>query len=151
VVNVKERPEVPIDYDTYDPNVLSFQTSSFIASMNENAEVFVYRDTKGSSTVHIEGKEGLDLSFTYDPTSATPISNLLFTFLADGITYNAYALNANVSGSNGEFTVAGTISDLVDLNNAVFDKNALSKASFSLSFKISGDVGTGRLAVGPRI
>lgn len=151
VVTVKERPEVPIDYDTYDPNVLSFQTSSFIASMNENAEVFVYRDTKGSSTVHIEGKEGLDLSFTYDPTSATPINNLLFTFLADGITYNAYALNANVSGSNGEFTVAGTISDLVDLNNAVFDKNALSKASFSLTFKISGDVGTGRLAVGPRI
>ena len=77
VVNVKERPEVPIDYDTYDPNVLSFQTSSYIASMNENAEVFVYRDTKGSSTVHIQGKEGLDLSFTYDPTSATPISNLL--------------------------------------------------------------------------
>ena len=151
VVNVKERPEVPIDYDTYDPNVLSFQTSSFIASMNENAEVFVYRDTKGSSTVHIQGKEGLDLSFTYDPTSATPISNLLFTFLADGITYNAYALNANVSGSNGEFTVAGTISDLVDLNNTVFDKNALSKASFSVNFKISGDVGTGRLAVGPRI
>ena len=151
VVNVKERPEVPIDYDTYDPNVLSFQTSSFIASMNENAEVFVYRDTKGSSTIHIQGKEGLDLSLTYDPTSANPISNLLFTFLADGITYNAYALNANVSGSNGEFTVAGTISDLVDLNNTVFDKNALSKASFSVNFKISGDVGTGRLSVGPRI
>ena len=151
VVNVKERPEVPIDYDTYDPNVLSFQTSSFIASMNENAEVFVYRDTKGSSTIHIQGKEGLDLSLTYDPTSANPISNLLFTFLADGITYNAYALNANVSGSNGEFTVAGTISDLVDLNNTVFDKNALSQASFSVNFKISGDVGTGRLSVGPRI
>lgn len=151
VVNTKERPEVPIDYDTYDPNVLSVQTASFIADMNENAEVFVYRDTKGSSTVHIQGKENLDLSFTYDPTSATPISNLLFTFLADGITYNAYALNANVSGSNGQFTVAGTISDLVDLNNTVFDKNALSKASFSLNFSISGDVGTGRLTVGPRI
>ena len=147
----KTRPEVELAIDTYDPNHLSFSTASFIASQNENADVFVYRDTKGSSTVHIQGKEGLDLSFTYDPTSATPISNLLFTFLADGITYNAYALNANVSGSNGEFTVAGTISDLVDLNNTVFDKNALSQASFSVNFKIFGDVGTGRLSVGPRI
>lgn len=151
VVNkVKERPEVEQAYDTYDPNNLSFSTASFIASQNENAEVFVYRDSKGSSTVHIQGKEGLDLSFTYDPASATPISDFYFTFMADGITYHAFALNPVVSGSNGIFKVSGTISDLVDLNNAVFDHNPLSKAAFSLNFSISGDVGTGTLAIGSR-
>jgi RNA polymerase sigma-70 factor (ECF subfamily) len=144
----KTRPEVELAIDTYDPNHLSFSTASFIASQNENADVFVYRDTKGSSTVHIQGKEGLDLSFTYDPATSPSISNLYFTFVADGITYHAYALNPVITGSNGEFKVSGTISDLVDLNNAVFDHNPLSKAKFSLDFSISGDVGTGKLALG---
>ena len=145
--SLKERPEVPIDYDTYDPNVLSFRTAALIASMNQDTEVFVYRDSKGSSTVHIQGQENLDLSFTYDPTSANPVSNLMFTFVADGITYHAFALNTLISGENGQFKVSGTISDLLDLNNAVFDKNPLAKATFSLDFSISGDVGTGKLAI----
>ena len=148
---VRERPEVEIDYDTYDPNVLSFRTAAYIASQNEDTEVFVYRDKKGSSTVHIEAKEGLVVSFQYDATSANPISDIMFTFIADGITYKAYALNAVVSGSNGQFAVSGTISDLIDLNNSVFSNNLLSKALFSLDFTISGDVGTGKLNLGPRI
>jgi hypothetical protein len=148
--NVRERPEVEIDYDTFDPNVLSFRTAAFIQSQNEDTEVFVYRDTKGSSNIHVEGKEGLDLSFHYDPTAANPISDLLFTFIADGITYKAYVLNPVITGSNGQFSVSGTISDLIDLNNAVFGGNLLSKAAFSLDFSISGDVGTGKLTLGPR-
>ncbi|CAB4691962.1 MAG: sigma-70 family RNA polymerase sigma factor [Actinobacteria bacterium] len=148
---VSQRPEVEVDYDTYDPNVLSFRTAAYIASQNEDTEVFVYRDKKGSSTVHIEAKEGLVVTFQYDATSANPISDIMFTFVADGITYKAYALNAVVSGSNGQFAVSGTISDLIDLNNAVFSNNLLSKALFSLDFTISGDVGTGKLNLGPRI
>ena len=147
VTGSKARPEVPVAIDNFDPNHLSFSTASFIASQNQNADVFIYRDTKGSSTVHVQGKEGLDLAFSYDPTSANPISNLYFTFVADGITYHAYALNAQISGSNGQFSVSGTISDLVDLNNAVFDHNPLSKAAFALDFSISGDVGAGNLAI----
>jgi RNA polymerase sigma-70 factor (ECF subfamily) len=150
-VSVRERPEVEIDYDTYDPNVLSFRTAAYIASQNEDTEVFVYRDKKGSSTVHIEAKEGLVVTFQYDATSANPISDITFTFIADGITYKAYALNAVISGSNGQFAVSGTISDLIDLNNSVFSNNLLSKALFSLDFSISGDVGTGKLNLGPRI
>ena len=148
---VSQRPEVEVDYDTYDPNVLSFRTAAYIASQNEDTEVFVYRDKKGSSTVHIEAKEGLVVTFQYDATSANPISDIMFTFVADGITYKAYAMNALVSGSNGQFAVSGTISDLIDLNNAVFSNNLLSKALFSLDFSISGDVGTGKLNLGPRI
>ena len=148
---VSQRPEVEVDYDTYDPNVLSFRTAAYIASQNEDTEVFVYRDKKGSSTVHIEAKEGLVVTFQYDATSANPISDIMFTFVADGITYKAYALNAVVSGSNGQFAVSGTISDLIDLNNSVFSNNLLSKALFSLDFTISGDVGTGKLNLGPRI
>lgn len=143
----KGRPDVELAVDTFDPNHLSFSTASFIATQNQNADVFVYRDTKGSSTVHIQGKEGLDLSFSYDPTSTNPISNLYFTFVADGITYHAYALTPQITGSNGQFSVSGTISDLVDLNNAVFDHNPLSKATFALDFSISGDVGAGNLAI----
>ena len=150
VSNVRERPEVPIDYDTYDPNVLSFRTAAFIQSQNEDTEVFVYRDTKGSSNIHVQGKEGLDLGFHYDPTSANPISDLIFTFLADGITYKAYVLNPVITGSNGQFSISGTVSDLIDLNNAVFDGNLLSKAVFNLDFSISGDVGSGKLTLGPR-
>jgi RNA polymerase sigma-70 factor (ECF subfamily) len=148
---VSQRPEVEIDYDTYDPNVLSFRTAAYIASQNEDTEVFVYRDKRGSSTVHIEAKEGLVVTFHYDATSANPISDIMFTFIADGITYKAYALNAVISGSNGQFAVSGTISDLIDLNNSVFSNNLLSKALFSLDFTISGDVGTGKLNLGPRI
>jgi RNA polymerase sigma-70 factor (ECF subfamily) len=143
----KGRPDVELAVDTFDPNHLSFSTASFIASQNQNADVFVYRDTKGSSTVHIQGKEGLDLSFSYDPTSTNPISNLYFTFVADGITYHSYALNTQITGSNGQFSISGVISDLVDLNNAVFDHNPLSKATFALDFSISGDVGAGNLAI----
>ena len=148
--NVRERPEVEIDYDTYDPNVLSFRTAAFIQSQNEDTEVFVYRDTKGSSNIHVQGKEGLDLSFHYDPTAANPISDLLFTFMADGITYKAYVLNPVITGSNGQFSISGTVSDLIDLNNAVFGGNLLSKAVFNLDFSISGDVGSGKLTLGPR-
>jgi hypothetical protein len=119
-----------------------------IATQNQDAEVLVYRDTKGSSSVHVQAKENLTLSFTYEPTSATPISNMVFTFVADGIIYHAYALNPQVSGENGEYKVTGTISDLLDLNNAVFDNNPLAKASFTLNFSISGDVGSGKLAIG---
>jgi RNA polymerase sigma-70 factor (ECF subfamily) len=149
-VSVRERPEVEIDYGTFDPNVLSFRTAAYIASQNEDTEVFVYRDKKGSSTVHIEAKEGLVVTFQYDASSDNPISDIMFTFNADGITYKAYALNAVVSGSNGQFAVSGTISDLIDLNNAVFSNNLLSKATFSFNFSISGDVGTGKLNLGPR-
>jgi RNA polymerase sigma-70 factor (ECF subfamily) len=149
-VSVRERPEVEIDYGTFDPNVLSFRTAAYIASQNEDTEVFVYRDKRGSSTVHIEAKEGLVVTFQYDANSANPISDIMFTFNADGITYKAYALNAVVSGSNGQFAVSGTISDLIDLNNAVFSNNLLSKATFSFNFSISGDVGTGKLNLGPR-
>jgi RNA polymerase sigma-70 factor (ECF subfamily) len=150
-VSVRERPEVEIDYGTFDPNVLSFRTAAYIASQNEDTEVFVYRDKKGSSTVHIEAKEGLVVTFQYDATSANPVSDIMFTFNADGITYKAYALNAVVSGSNGQFAVSGTISDLIDLNSAVFSNNLLSKATFGFNFSISGDVGTGKLNLGPRI
>ena len=52
-------------------------------------------------------------------------TNSMFTFIADGITYKAYAMNAVVSGANGQFAVSGTISDLIDLNNAVFSNNLL--------------------------
>jgi hypothetical protein len=149
-VSVRERPEVEIDYGTFDPNVLSFRTAAYIASQNEDTEVFVYRDKKGSSTVHIEAKEGLVVTFQYDSSSANPISDIMFTFNADGITYKAYALNAAVSGSNGQFAVSGSISDLIDLTNAVFSNNLLSKATFSFNFSISGDVGTGKLNLGPR-
>ncbi len=147
-VSVRERPEVEIDYGTYDPNVLSFRTAFLIANQNQDTEVFVYRDTKGSATVHIEAKENLTLSFTYDPTSTNPVSNLVFTFVADGIIYHAYGLNTQVSGENGEYKISGTISDLLDLDNNVFDNNPLAKAAFGLNFSISGDVGSGKLAIG---
>jgi RNA polymerase sigma-70 factor (ECF subfamily) len=147
-VSVRERPEVEIDYGTYDPNVLSFRTAAAIASQNENTDVFVYRDTRGSASVHIEAKENLTMSFTYDPTSANPVSNVVFTFVADGIIYHAYGLNTQVSGENGQYKIIGTISDLLDLNNGVFDNNPLAKSAFSLIFSISGDVGSGKLAIG---
>ena len=147
-VSVRERPEVEIDYGTYDPNVLSFRTAAAIASQNENTDVFVYRDTRGSASVHIEAKENLTMSFTYDPTSANPVSNVVFTFVADGIIYHAYGLNTQVSGENGQYKIVGTISDLLDLDNSVFDNNPLAKSAFSLIFSISGDVGSGKLAIG---
>lgn len=150
-VSVRERPEVEIEYDTYDPNVLSFQTAAYIHNQNSDTEVFVYRDKKGSSTVHIEAKEGLVMTFQYDESAANPVSDIVFTFIADGITYKAYALNPIVVGSSGLYAVTGNLSDLIDLNNAVFGNNLLSKAVFRLDFNISGDVGTGKLNLGPRI
>jgi RNA polymerase sigma-70 factor (ECF subfamily) len=142
----KPTKEVPLAIDTYDPNVLSAQTARVIAASNSDTEIFIFKDLKSGSYT-LEAAEGVTATFNFNPTSPTPVANLTFKIMADGIEYTALAMNTSSTTVNGETQVTGQLSDLIDLNGMVFDGNAISKAFFTLKFAISGNTTNGHLTL----
>ena len=144
--NVKAEKSVPQVEDYYQTNPIKAATASSIATANSNTQVTVYRSSKTDASQYaIQGENGLSATFTY---ANGTISNLIFKVNADGIAYSAYAMNVQVQAlGNYQFTVVGTLSDLIDLNNLVYTGNALSKATFGLNMTVVDGASTGSLSL----
>ena len=140
------RKEVPLATDNYVVNDISQSTAKVIAASNSDAEVFIFKDLK-AGTFTMEAAQGVTANFSYDPSLPNPVQHLTFKIMADGIEYKAYALKAEISLIDGHTQISGQISDLVDLNNLVFSNNALSKASFSMTFALTGNSATGHFSI----
>ncbi len=127
--------EVPLVEDFYERNEISATTASSTLSANSNGKLTVYLVSKADTTHYaFQGAAGISGTFTYDGFKVT---DLVFKFRLDGFDYKAYAQKAQTMGlGSGKLVVSGTLSDLVDLNNLVYDSNALSKANFSLNLDL---------------
>ena len=132
--------------NVYDPNVLNAQSARFVAASNSDAEVFIFKDLK-AGTFTLQAAAGITATFSYDPAQPQPVQNLTFKIMIDGIEYKALALNPQIGSVNGETQITGQLSDLIDLQDMVFSRNALSKANFTLTFALNGNTATGHLSI----
>ena len=95
----------------------------------------------------LEAANGVRASFTFSADSADKISNLVFSILADGVEYQAYAQDLKFEIKGTTVFVVGHLSYLMDRNGHVFDENALSKAAFQLEFNATGGYSDGKLSI----
>jgi RNA polymerase sigma factor (sigma-70 family) len=148
VSQVRERPEVPMAFDEYDPNVLSNETAKQIAASNLNANISVFRASRASTNDYmLEAANGVRASFSYSPDSAEKLSNLVFSILADGVEYQAFAQGVQIEVKGTTVYVIGHLSYLIDGQGHVFDQNALAKAAFQLEFNAPGNYSDGKLSI----
>jgi RNA polymerase sigma-70 factor (ECF subfamily) len=148
VVAVRERPEVPLAIEEYDPNVLSNDTAKKIVASNLDANISVFRASRASTTEYmLEAANGVRASFSFSADSAEKVSNLVFTILADGIEYQAYGQDLKLEMKGSKVYVVGYLSYLMDGQGHVFDQNALAKASFQLEFDATGGFSDGKLSI----
>jgi len=145
-VSTKKTRQVPLAPDLFELNNISQRTARTIAASNSDAEIFIFKDLKAGYYT-LEAAAGITATFNYDPSLPNPVQNLVFKIMADGIEYKAFALTSDIQSVNGQTQIIGQLSDLVDLNNLVYSKNALSKANFTLNFALDGNTATGHLSI----